>query len=106
MVNSLTTSVIVALKGVKNLETDGYIIQIGNGASVNTVRGLAAEKLDLALPLADIILETSTEEILTEIDAVRAQKVIYITFEERIKDVPGPTRYPLVGNLYDMMPDM
>jgi cytochrome P450/NADPH-cytochrome P450 reductase len=102
-----TISLIVAIKGTENIEADGHIIRIGNGANTNTVRSLAAEKLSLAIPLDDIILETSTGEVLTEIDRVKLQQVVYINFEEQIKDViPGPRRLPMVGNLYDMMPDL
>jgi cytochrome P450/NADPH-cytochrome P450 reductase len=102
-----TTSLIIAVKGSENIEVDGHIIRIGNGANTNTVRNLASEKLGLAIPLDEIILETSTGEVLTEIDRVRSQQIIYINFKEQIKDViPGPRRLPMVGNLYDMLPDL
>lgn len=104
---SETISLIVAAKGCKNIETDGHIIRIGNGANTNTVRSLAAEKLGLAIPLNDIILETASGEELTEIEKVKSQQVVYINFQEQIKDViPGPPRLPMVGNLYDMLPDL
>ncbi|CAO3649127.1 unnamed protein product [Mucor hiemalis] len=104
---SETISLIVAAKGSANIETDGHIIRIGNGANTNTVRSLAAEKLGLAIPLDDIILETSSGEVLTEIDRVKSQQVVYINFQEQIKDViPGPPRLPMVGNLYEMLPDL
>ncbi|KAI7880495.1 cytochrome P450 [Mucor mucedo] len=104
---SETICLIVALKGCENTETDGHIIRIGNGANTNTVRSLAVEKLGICVPLADIILETSTGEALTEIDRVRAQQVVYINFPEQIKDnIPGPRGLPMVGNLYEMLPDL
>lgn len=94
-----TTSLIVALKGSDNIEVDGHIIRIGNGANTNTVRSLASEKLGLAIPLDDISLETATGEVLTEIDRVRSQQVVYINCKERIKDViPGPRGLPMVGS--------
>jgi cytochrome P450/NADPH-cytochrome P450 reductase len=100
-------SLIVALKGNDNIEADGHIITIGNGANTNTVRSLAAEKLGLAIALDDIILETTSGIALTEIEKVRLQQVVYISSVEKIKDViPGPRRLPMVGNLYDMMPDL
>lgn len=103
---SETISLIVALKGCNNIEAEGKIIRIGNGANTNTVRSLAAEKLGLAIPLNDIILETSTGVELTEIEMVRLQQVVYIHFHQQIKEVPGPARLPMVGNLYEMMPDL
>ncbi|GAA5815138.1 hypothetical protein MFLAVUS_008644 [Mucor flavus] len=103
---SETISLIVALKGCNNIEAEGKIIRIGNGANTNTVRSLAAEKLGLAIPLNDIILETSTGVELTEIEMVRLQQVVYIHFHQQIKEIPGPTRLPMVGNLYEMMPDL
>ena len=102
-----STSLIIAIKGCKDIETDGHIIRIGNGANTNTVRSLASEKLGLAIPMEDILLETSTGEVLTEIDQVKLQQVVYINFAEQVKDViPGPRRLPMVGNLYEMMPDL
>jgi cytochrome P450/NADPH-cytochrome P450 reductase len=100
-------SLIVALKGCESIEADGHIISIGNGANTNTVRSLAAEKLGLAVGLDNIILETASGIILTEIEKVRLQQVVYISLVEKIKDtIPGPRRLPMVGNLYDMMPDL
>jgi cytochrome P450/NADPH-cytochrome P450 reductase len=102
-----TVSLIIALKGCDNIETDGCIIRLGNGASTNTVRNLASQKLGLLVPLEDLILETSDGKILNDIDRVISQRIIYISLKERIKDViPGPRRLPMVGNLYDMMPDL
>ncbi|KAI9018068.1 cytochrome P450 [Phycomyces nitens] len=104
---SNTTSLIVALKGAHDLEEEGYIIQIGNGASVENVRNLAAEKLDVVGSTADITLEDSEGNPLNEIDQIRSQKVVYLNPKDSIKDViPGPTKLPYIGNLYDMMPDM
>lgn len=104
--HQMSVSLIVALKGCTNVELEGHIIRIGNGANTNTVRGLAAEKLGLAVPLDEINLETSSGVILTEIEKVKLQQVVYISYKEQIKQVPGPRRLPMVGNLYDMLPDL
>lgn len=102
----MTLPLIIALKDTQNIEKDGQIIQIGNGANTNTVRGLAAEKLGLAIPLEDIILETVDGKELTEIEKVKEQNVVYIKPRDKIKNVPGPRRLPMVGNVYDMLPDL
>lgn len=103
---SETISLIVALKGCENIETEGHIIRVGNGANTDTVRTLAAEKLGLGVALVDIILETTSGEVLTEIERVKSQQVVIINLKDQIKDVPGPTKLPMVGNLYDMLPDL
>ncbi|KAL0087063.1 cytochrome P450 [Phycomyces blakesleeanus] len=101
------TSLIVAVKGAQDLEEEGYIIQIGNGASVDTVRNLAAEKLDIVGSTANIVLEDAEGNTLDEIDRIRSQKVVYLNTKDSIKSViPGPTKLPYIGNLYEMMPDM
>ncbi|KAI8064291.1 cytochrome P450 [Gilbertella persicaria] len=103
----MTVSLIIALRDCESIEKDGHIVQIGHGANTDTVRSLAKDKLGLALPLDNIILQTSNGTILTEIEKVKLQQVVYIDLKEEIKDViPGPMRLPMVGNLYDMMPDM
>ncbi|KAI8368250.1 cytochrome P450 [Radiomyces spectabilis] len=97
---------IVALKNASNVAEEGHIIQVGNGASIDTVKSLAAEKLATSAPLADITLEDACGNRLTEIDAVRSQQVVYLSLKEQIKDViPGPRKLPYVGNLYDLAPD-
>ncbi|KAI7898001.1 cytochrome P450 [Cokeromyces recurvatus] len=101
-----TISLIIVIKGSKDVETNGKIIGIGNGANTNTVRSLAAEKLGLAIPLDDIVLETPTGEVLTEIDKVKSQHVVYINVKNKIKTIPGPPRLPMIGNFYEMMPDL
>jgi cytochrome P450/NADPH-cytochrome P450 reductase len=103
----MSVSLIIVIKGSTNVELDGHIIRIGNGANTNTVRALAAEKLGLAVPLDEINLETSSGVILTEIEKVKLQQVVYISYKEQIKDIiPGPRRLPMVGNLYEMLPDL
>lgn len=107
MITDNTTSLIVVLKGSVNLEKDGHIIRFGNGANLDTVRSLAAEKLSIAGGHSDIQLLNKKGEILTEIDAVRDQQVIFIDMKQQIKDViPGPANLPFVGSLYELLPNM
>jgi hypothetical protein len=102
-----TFSLIVVLKGSKSIEEDGRVIRFGSNASTNTVRTLAAEQLDLIVPVDDIVLETATGVLLTEVEMVRLQKVVYVRLvQEIIEVIPGPRGLPFVGNLYDMMPDL
>ncbi|KAG0168861.1 hypothetical protein DFQ28_004492 [Apophysomyces sp. BC1034] len=107
MPHAATTSLIIALKGKSNLEKNGHIIRIENSANLNTFRSLAAEKLGITCSLADMTLENTSGEALTNIDEVRKQQVVFIALKDRIKDViPGPTKLPYVGNLYDLLPDI
>lgn len=99
MPDNNTTALIVALKTAQDIESEGEIIQIGNGANTNTVRSLASEKLGLAVALDDIILEAADGEVMTEIDQVRSHQLIYINFKEQVKEVPSPPKLPMVGNL-------
>lgn len=102
-----TTSLIVVLKGSTDVEKDGRIIRFGNGANLDTVRGLAAEKLSIAGGYADIQLLNEKGELLGGIDAVRDQQVVYIDLKQTIKEViPGPASLPFVGSLYEMLPNV
>ncbi|KAG2226154.1 hypothetical protein INT45_003299 [Circinella minor] len=110
MSENTTTSLIVVLEGsTDNIETNGKIIVFGSGANLNTVRGLAAEKLGIAgtIPLEDIILRTPSGRILEGIDDVRNQQVVHVGLQEHIKDIiPGPRKYPFVGSVREILPDM
>ncbi|RCH99088.1 hypothetical protein CU098_003718 [Rhizopus stolonifer] len=102
-----TTSLIVVFKGTADVEQDGRIIRFGNGANLDTVRGLIAEKLSIAGGIADIQLLNSKGELLDGIDAVRNQQVVYVDMKQHIKDIiPGPSRLPFVGSLYEMLPNI
>lgn len=102
-----TTSLIVVLKGSKDVENDGRIIRFGTGANLDTVRGLVAEKLSIAGNPSDIQLLNDKDELLGGIDALRNQQVVYVDVKQHIKDViPGPSNLPFVGALYEMLPNM
>lgn len=102
-----TTSLIVVLKGSTDVENDGRIIRFGNGANLNTIRGLVAEKLSIAGATDDIQLLNEKDEILGGIDALKNQQVVYVDLKQHIKDViPGPACLPFVGSLYEMLPNM
>ncbi|KAI9255696.1 cytochrome P450 [Phascolomyces articulosus] len=110
MSENTTTSLIVVLEGsTDNIEKNGKIIVFGSGANLNTVRGLAAEKLAIAgtIPLDDIILRTSSGKLLEGIDDVRNQQVVHVSLREHIIDIiPGPRKYPFVGSIRELLPDM
>lgn len=107
MLTDNTTSLIVVLKGSTDIEKDGRIIRFGNGANLDTVRSLAAEKLGIAGGYADIQLLNDQGETLTGIDAVKNQQIVLIDLKQQIKDViPGPANLPFVGSLYELLPNM
>lgn len=102
-----TTSLIVVLKGSKDVEGEGRIIRFGNGANLDTVRGLVAEKLSIAGNPSDIELLNEKDELLGGIDALRNQQVVYVDVKDHIKNViPGPSSLPFVGSLYEMLPNI
>lgn len=102
-----TTSLIVALKGTSNIEKDGRIIRFGSGANLDTIRGLAAEKLGIAGGYTDIQLLNENGNLLAGIDAAKDQQVVYIGLKQQIKDIiPGPANLPFVGSLYELLPNM
>lgn len=103
-----TTSLIVVLKGSNDIENNGKIIRFATvGANLNTVRGLAAEKLSITAPLEDILLLNQNGDLLDGIDQVKNQQVVYVDLKEKLKTViPGPTSLPFVGSLYELLPNM
>lgn len=102
-----TTSLIVAIKGTDNVEQDGAIVRFGAGASMDTLRGLVAEKLSIATGSQDLILEDGNGNILSGIDHARQQQVIYVNLGDQVKLPAVPRRtLPYFGNLYEMLPDM
>ncbi|KAI7871877.1 cytochrome P450 [Spinellus fusiger] len=106
MVQSDNTSINIFLKENIDIEKEGRILQIKDGASIETIRSLAAEKLHILCPSTNIILQDKDGNTLKEIDQICKQSVIYVDLKETIKTViPGPTKLPYVGNLYDMLPD-
>lgn len=101
------STLVIALKGCDNIETDGCIIRLKNDADIHTIRTLGSKKLGLAIPLDDIILETSGGETLNDIDRIKLEQVIYINTKDQIKEVPVPHGLlPYVGDLYSMIPDL
>ncbi|KAG1369048.1 hypothetical protein G6F61_012665 [Rhizopus arrhizus] len=102
-----TTSLIVVLRNTSDVEKDGRIIRFGNGANLDTIRSLAAEKLAITGGYANIQLFNSNGELLGGIDDLRQQQVVYIDTKELIREtVPGPTKLPFVGSLYEMLPNL
>lgn len=101
------TTLIVALKNANNIEKEGCIIQFGNGANLDTIRALAAEKLNITDGYANIRLLNSKGELFDGIDKVRNQQIVYVDTKTKIQEtIPGPMKLPFVGNLYDMVPNL
>ena len=108
MSENTTTSLIVVLEGT-DVEKDGKIIVFGSGANLNTVRGLAAEKLAIpgTIPQEDILLRNASGKLLEGIDDVRNQQVVHVSLRQHIKDViPGPRKLPFIGSVRELLPDM
>jgi cytochrome P450/NADPH-cytochrome P450 reductase len=104
--NDITT-LIVTLRGDNDTEKNGRIIRFGNGANLDTVRGLAAEKLDMVVDYSCVRLLNKTGDLLQSIDDVRNQQVVYVDLDKPISDgIPGPMKLPFVGNVYDLLPSM
>ncbi|CAO3592069.1 unnamed protein product [Absidia cylindrospora] len=102
MADMNTTSLIVTLKGTKDIEKDGQIIRFGSGANLDTVRGLAAEKLAIGGNSQELVLLDGSGRHLDGIDDLRKQQVVYVDLPNHIQDIiPGPKKLPFVGNLYD-----
>lgn len=108
MTKDTITSLIVVLEGSQQIENDGKIIVFGNGASIDTVRNLAIEKLAIArnIPLANILLRDGSGNILDGIDQVRQQQVVYVGIKGSIKTtIPGPVKYPFTGSIREILPE-
>ncbi|OBZ85113.1 hypothetical protein A0J61_06837 [Choanephora cucurbitarum] len=107
MVLAVTTPTIIALKGSQDITSDGRIIEIDGRADLNKVRILAKEKLGISVPLEQILLQAANGTELDEVEKLKAQKVIYVDLKESIKEVfRAPNRLPMIGNLYDVLPDV
>ncbi|KAI9302317.1 cytochrome P450, partial [Cunninghamella echinulata] len=105
--SGLTTSLIVALNGASDIEKEGQVIRFGNGANLDTIRGLAAEKLAINGNTQELILLDGKGDVLNGIDDVRQQQVVYVDLPQKIiETIPGPTKLPFVGNLYDLLPNI
>jgi cytochrome P450/NADPH-cytochrome P450 reductase len=101
------TSLIAAIKGTDNVESNGATIKFDNGASMDKLRSLVADNLGIASGHQDLILEDANGNVLSEIDQVRQQEVIYVNLKGQVRLPAVPKRsLPYFGNLYDMLPDL
>ncbi|CAO3680931.1 unnamed protein product [Umbelopsis ramanniana] len=101
------TSLIAAIKGTDNVESNGATITFDNGASMDKLRSLVADQLGIASGHQDLILEDANGNVLSEIDQVRQQEVIYVNLKDQVRLPAVPKRsLPYFGNLYDMLPDL
>lgn len=101
------TSLIAVLQSSTNIEEDGVIIQFSTGTSLQTLRSIIAKKLGIFVPLSEILLYSSENTILQDMGEIRKQKTIFISVVGGIKTVvPGPRKYPIIGSLYELLPDL
>ncbi|KAI8336924.1 cytochrome P450 [Blakeslea trispora] len=107
MTGSSSVPIIIAPKDSQSLESEGRIVYVHDGASINTIKTLAQEKLGFAVSVDQVVLEKQDGVEVNEIDVLKLERVIYVGIKEIIKDtIPGPMRLPVFGNLYSMMPDI
>jgi hypothetical protein len=101
------TLLIAAIKGTDNIESNNATIKFDSGASMDKVRSLVAEKLGIACGHQNLILEDGDGKLLSDIDQVRQQQVIYVNLKDQVKLPAVPKRsLPYFGNLYEMLPDL
>lgn len=104
-----TTLIVTLKRDSQDIEENGKIISFSSDAtSMNTVCELAMEKLGIAsnVPLTDIVLLDSSHQPINTMDQVRQQQVVYVDLKTKIKDVPGPPKYPFVGSIGSLLPDV
>lgn len=104
----MTSLIVVLQRDSGDIENQGKIINFGSGASVDTVRNLAMEKLGIStIPAKDVLLLDGSGKSIDTMDQVRQQQVVRVDMKEHIKDViPGPTKYPFVGSIRELLPNM
>lgn len=101
------TSLIAVLQTSTNIEEDGVIIQFSTGTSLQTLRSIIAKKLGVFVSLSEILLYNSENTILQDMEEIRKQKTIFVSVVGGIKTVvPGPRKYPIIGSLYELLPDL
>lgn len=101
------TNLVVVLQISKNVEKDGVIVQFSEGSTLQTLRSIISKKLGIFVPLDEIILYDSNRTILEDMEEIHKQQTIYVSVAGGIKThFPGPRKYPLVGSLYDLLPDL
>jgi cytochrome P450/NADPH-cytochrome P450 reductase len=102
-----TTSLIVAFKGTADVETNGHIIRYRNNVTYDFLRKQIADKLSILGGSQDIQTFSEKDELLTDIDQIKNQKVVYVDLKQHIiTQIPGPRGLPFVGALYELLPDM
>ncbi|ORX53232.1 cytochrome P450 [Hesseltinella vesiculosa] len=96
--------IVVCLKG----DTTNQVIQVADEkAKLDNIRQLAAEALHILVDdTREILLYNSSGRLLGGVDDIWQEQVIYVDLPCHVKDaIPGPTKLPIVGNLYDLMPN-
>ncbi|KAJ8661380.1 hypothetical protein O0I10_002646 [Lichtheimia ornata] len=106
--DTMTSLIVVLQRDSGDIENQGKIINFGSGASVDTVRNLAMEKLGIStIPAKDVLLLDGSGKSIDTMDQIRQQQVVRVDMKEHIKDViPGPTKYPFVGSIRELLPNI
>ncbi|KAI8981092.1 cytochrome P450 [Pilobolus umbonatus] len=102
-----TITLIVAFKECKDIEKDGHIIHFHTNSTIDTLRSLAAEKLSVQCNLNDVQLLDEEDHVIDTMDNISQQHVVFVDTKDPIIEViPGPRKLPIVGSLYEMLPDL
>ncbi|KAG2211207.1 hypothetical protein INT47_006326 [Mucor saturninus] len=101
------TTLIAVLQNSANYEEDGVTIHFSTGTSIQTFRSMISKNLGVFVPLDDILMYSAENVLLKDMEEIQKQQVIYISVIGGIKTtIPGPRKLPLIGSLYELLPDI
>ena len=124
----MTGFVIVVLKG-DNISEKGQIIQVDGSITIQEFKALAAKKLGILNGLGtllnifkpdqliyiinlllfcylELFIKDESDNKLESIQEITKNSVVVVEPAEFIREIRGPIPLPLVGNLFDLIPDM
>lgn len=103
----MKTTLTAVLQSSANIELDGRTIHFSTGTSIQTFRSMISKKLGVFVPLDEILIYSFENILLKDMEEIQKQEIIYISVLGGIKTtIPGPKKFPLIGSLYELLPDM